>query len=193
MLPKVPWASPQEQTPLPTSALPVEALERHLGSTAQIFFKPPGEAQALSPNSAPQGRVSTCPPCPPSTGARDPPCHPQDCGADLVHGQGRKGVGGVGWGGRHEGVEGRQRRAGKKCRGRQLPCLQHGSGHRVAPAHTFLDAQGVDGPVPSVDKAVLGACGHHSLVHRHTGRPGHMQLPAQLPDKGEPHGPHLEG
>lgn len=61
----------------------------------------------------------------------------------------------------------------------------------MGPTHTFLDAQGVDGPVPGVDEAVLGACSHHSLVHGHTGWLGHMKLPAQLPHEGEPHGPHL--
>lgn len=59
------------------------------------------------------------------------------------------------------------------------------------PAHTFLDAQGVDGPVAGIDEAVLGPCGHQGLVHGQAGWPRGVQLPAQLPDEGQPHGPDL--
>ena len=59
------------------------------------------------------------------------------------------------------------------------------------PAHTFLDAQGVNGPVAGIDEAVLGPRGHQGLVHGQAGWPRGVQLPAQLPHEGQPHGPDL--
>lgn len=70
-------------------------------------------------------------------------------------------------------------------------CLWAAHQYCLGTTRTFLDAQGVDGPVPGIHKAMLGSCCHHGLVHGHTGRPRDVQLPAQLPDKGQPHGPDL--
>lgn len=57
---------------------------------------------------------------------------------------------------------------------------------------TFLYAERVDGPVARVDDSVLGTGGHDGAVHREAGVFGNVQLPAELTDKRQPHGPHLQ-
>lgn len=57
---------------------------------------------------------------------------------------------------------------------------------------TFLYAEWVDGPVAWVDDAVLGTGCHDSIVDGKAGVFGNVQLPAELSDERETHGPHLE-
>lgn len=56
---------------------------------------------------------------------------------------------------------------------------------------TFLDAQRVDGSVAGVDDSVFGAGGHDGVVDREAGVSGNVQLPTELADKRQAHGPHL--
>lgn len=57
--------------------------------------------------------------------------------------------------------------------------------------HTFLNAQGVNGPVSSITDAVFGTGGHDGVVDGQTGLFRDMKLPAHLTHERQTHGPHL--
>jgi len=50
----------------------------------------------------------------------------------------------------------------------------------MALKHTFLNAQGVNGPVSSITDAVSGTGGHDGVVDGQTGLFRDMKLPAHL-------------
>lgn len=57
--------------------------------------------------------------------------------------------------------------------------------------HTFLNAQGVNGPVAGIADAIFGPCGHDSVVDGQTRLFRDVKLPAHLTHERQTHGPHL--